>query len=98
MAADDGGFVTRDMYVFCRDLDGKMLAHAKKADLIGKNLKDFNKYGDYLFQDLISVASSSGEGWVDYKWPYPGSEEPREKTSYSIKNDKGFFAAWWAYK
>jgi cytochrome c len=97
-AAEDGGFVSKDLYVFCMDLEGKMLSHAKKPDLVGKNLKDFNKYGDYLFQDMIAVASSQGEGWVDYKWPYPGSEEVKEKTSYIIKNDKGFFCGVGAYK
>ncbi len=97
-AAEDGGFITKDLYVFCMDLEGKMLSHAKKPNLVGKNLKDFNKYGDHLFQDMISVASSKGEGWVDYKWPYPGTEEVRQKTSYIIKNDKGFFCGVGAYK
>ena len=97
-AAEDGGFVTKDLYVFCMDLDGKMLSHAKKPNLVGKNLKDFNKYGDYLFQDMISVASKKGEGWVEYNWPYPGSEEIRAKTSYIIKNNKGFFCGVGAYK
>ena len=97
-AAADGGFITKDLYVFCMDLEGKMLSHAKKPNLVGKNLKDFNKYGDMLFQDMIAVASGSGTGWVDYRWPYPGSEEIRQKTSYIIKNDKGFFCGVGAYK
>jgi len=97
-SADDGGFVTKDLYVFCMDMDGKMLSHAKKPDLVGKNLIDYDKYGDKLFQGMVEVASSSGEGWVDYKWPYPGTEEIKEKTSYVIKNDKGFFCGVGAYK
>ncbi len=97
-AANDGGFMSKDLYVFCMDMDGKMLSHAKKPDLVGKNLIDFDKYGDKLFQNMVAVASSSGEGWVDYKWPYPGTEEIKEKTSYVIKNDKGFFCGVGAYK
>ena len=97
-AAEDGDFVTKDLYVFCMDLKGTMLSHAKKPDLVGKNLMDFNKYGDYLFQDMIAVASGKQEGWVDYKWPYPGSEEIKEKTSYIIKNEKDFFCGVGAYK
>lgn len=97
-SAADGGFLTKDLYVFCMDLEGTMLSHAKKAGLVGKNLKDFNKYGDHLFQDMIAVASDKGAGWVDYKWPYPGSEEIKEKTSYIIKNEKGFFCGVGAYK
>jgi signal transduction histidine kinase len=80
------------------DLEGKMLSHAKKPQLVGKNLKDFNKYGDLLFQDMIAVATDPGTGWVDYRWPYPGSEEIKQKTSYIVKNDKGFFCGVGAYK
>jgi len=97
-SAEDGGFVTKDLYVFCMDLEGKMLSHAKKPQLVGKNLKDFNKYGDLLFQDMIAVATDPGTGWVDYRWPYPGSEEIKQKTSYIVKNDKGFFCGVGAYK
>jgi len=97
-SAEDGGFVTKDLYVFCMDLKGNMLSHAKKPNLVGKNLKDFNKHGDLLFQDMIAVATNPGTGWVDYRWPYPGSEEVKEKTSYIIRNDKGFFCGVGAYK
>lgn len=97
-AAEDGGFITKDLYVFCMDLEGKMLSHAKKPNLVGKNLMDFNKYGDTLFQDMIAVAKDPGTGWVDYRWPYPGSDEVKEKTSYIIKNEKGFFCGVGAYK
>ena len=34
----DGPFVWKDSYVFMMDLEGKMLAHPIKPDLIGKNL------------------------------------------------------------
>jgi len=97
-AAADGGFVTKDLYVFCMDLEGNMLSHAKKPNLVGKNLKDFNKHGDLLFQDMIAVATDPGTGWVDYRWPYPGTEEIKQKTSYIIRNDKGFFCGVGAYK
>ncbi|MCB1873934.1 MAG: cache domain-containing protein [Chromatiaceae bacterium] len=97
-AAKDGGFLEKDLYVFCMDLEGNMLSHAVKPELVGKNLKDFNKYGDFLFQDMIKVASGDGEGWVDYNWPYPGSDEVKQKTSYIIKNNNGFFCGVGAYK
>jgi len=93
-----GEFQKKDLYVFCMDHEGVALFHAKKPDLVGKNLQDFNKYGDHLFQDMIAVSSEKGEGWVDYKWPYPGTEEIREKTSYIIKNNEDFFCGVGAYK
>ena len=88
---ENGGFMDKDLYVFCMDLDGKMLLHPKKPHLVGKDLKDFNKYGDLLFRDMISVASLKGSGWVHYRWPYPGTDAIKKKTTYIIKNDKGFF-------
>lgn len=97
-AAADGGFQDRDLYVFCMDMDGVMLSHAIKPELVGKNLLDFDKYGDTLFKNMIAVASSTGKGWVDYNWPYPGTEEIREKTSYVMTNDQGFFCGVGAYK
>jgi len=98
-AAEDGEFQAKDLYVFCMDLEGKMLSHAKKPDLVGENLIDYDKHGDKLFANMITVAKSeAGSGWVDYKWPYPGTEEITEKTSYVITNEKGFFCGVGAYK
>lgn len=97
-AKADGGFQEKDLYVFCMDMEGKMLSHPKKPELVGKNLLDFDKYGDKLFQDMIEVAKSDeGKGWVDYKWPYPGTEELKDKKSYVMKNSKGFFCGVGAY-
>jgi len=33
-----------------------------------------------------------------FKWPYPGTEEIRQKTSYIATNDEGFFCGVGAYK
>ncbi len=45
-SAEDGGFMEKDLYVFCVDMEGVIVSHAKKPQLVGKNLIDFNKYGD----------------------------------------------------
>jgi signal transduction histidine kinase len=97
-ADPDGGFQDKDLYVFCMDMEGVMLSHAIKPDLVGKNLLSFDKYGDLLFQDMIAVAEGSGAGWVDYNWPYPGTDEIKPKTSYIATNDEGFFCGVGAYK
>jgi len=47
---------------------------------------------------MIAVAKNPGAGWVDYKWPYPGTDEIRPKTSYVATNDAGFFCGVGAYK
>ncbi len=97
-AAPDGGFKEKDLYVFCMDMDGVMIAHAVKPELVGKNLLDFNKYGDTLFKNMVAKVKESKEGWVDYKWPYPGTEEIKAKTSYVMSNKEGFFCGVGAYK
>jgi cytochrome c len=93
-----GGFQAKDLYVFCMDLNGVMTAHAKKPELVGKNLSEFNKYGDPLFKNMVAVAKDKGEGWVDYNWPYPGTEEIKPKTSYIMTNKAGVFCGVGAYK
>ncbi len=94
----EGDFQVKDLYVFCMDLEGKMLSHPKKPELIGTNMLDFDKYGEKLFQSMVDVAKGEeGKGWVEYKWPYPGTEELKAKKSYIIKNEKDFFCGVGAY-
>ena len=92
-----GAYQKKDLYVFCMDMDGKMLLHPKKPELENTNMKGFDKYGDKLFENMIKVASSAGKGWVSYKWPYPGTDALKAKKSYIIKNSKGFFCGVGAY-
>ena len=94
----DGPFQTKDLYVFCMDMEGKMIFHPKKPALVGKNLIDFNKYGDMVFADMVKVAKSDGSGWVNYKWPYPGSDEVKEKASWIEAVNDDYFCGVGAYK
>ncbi|ABK44151.1 Cache, type 2 domain protein [Magnetococcus marinus MC-1] len=94
-----GDFQPKDLYMFCLDMQGVMIFHAKKPQLVGKNLLAFNKYGDMLFTDMTNLAKSEGEGWVNYHWPYPGSEEIKEKASYiKSASDHSFYCGSGAYK
>jgi len=93
-----GGYQEKDLYVFCMDQTGVMLSHAKKPEMVGKNLLEFNKYGDFLFKNMVELSKTTGNGWVDYKWTYPGSEEVKDKTSYIITHKDGFFCGVGAYK
>lgn len=97
-ADPNGEFRDRDLYVFCIDMAGVLLSQPIKPELVGRNMYNFNKYGDLLFQDMIALARQSGAGWVDYRWPHPGTNEIRPKTSYIAMNDDGFFCGVGAYK
>ena len=97
-ADPNGEYRDRDLYVFCIDMEGVLLSQPIKPELVGKNMYNFNKYGDLLFQDMVALAKSSGSGWVDYRWPHPATNEIRPKTSYIATNDQGFFCGVGAYK
>ncbi len=92
------GFLLKDGYVFCMSMSGIMLSHPIRTQLVGQNLYGYQRYGQPFFKDMVDVAESDGEGWVEYKWPYPGTNELRLKMSYVVKNDAGFFCGVSAFK
>lgn len=94
----NGPFQSKDLYVFCMDMQGVMVYHAKKPELVGKNLIDFNKYGDLLFQDMIKVAKNDGSGWVNYNWPHPSNDKVQTKASWIEAVDDTYFCGVGAYK
>ena len=73
-----GPFVDRDLYVFALDLNGKILAHGAKTQLIGKSMKEKN-----FIAEMLAVAKSKGAGTVDYRW-----ENPRYVESFVVVEDK----------
>lgn len=83
----DGKFVWKDSYVFAMNLEGKMLAHPFMPGLMrmdnllltpDKNVEE----PKMLFVEFVVVASTKGEGWVEYMWPKPGSTSPSVKETY----------------
>ena len=74
----DGPFVWKDSYVFLMDLEGKMLAHPIKPDLIGKNLletpgltKSFSSRNSSRWRSRRARAGSTTCG------PSPARNRPR---------------------
>ncbi len=83
----DGQFVWKDSYVFAMNLQGKMLAHPQMPGLTKMNnvllTPDKNvENPKMLFVEFVVVASTKGEGWVEYMWPKPGSTAPSTKETY----------------
>jgi cytochrome c len=78
-----GPFVDGDLYVFVTDFDGVTRAHGVTKALIGKNLlKVKDADGRYFVQEMIDLAKTKGEGWVDYKWVNPATHKIEAKTSF----------------
>jgi cytochrome c len=93
-----GAYIDRDLYIFVMDLQGTVLAHGANKSLIGKtllNLKDAN--GKPFVQELISVASAKGEGWVDYHWSNPVTKKVEGKSTF-VKKVGDVFVAVGIYK
>jgi signal transduction histidine kinase len=79
----DGMFVKGDLYVFAYDLDGVVVAHPIKPDLIGVKLLGKPDSTGKLFRDeIMALAKTQGSGWVDYTYEHPVTKEQTPKTTY----------------
>ena len=67
----DGKFVWKDSYVFIMDFTGKHLTHPLRPELVGKNVVESKVDGKFLVKEMIEVAKTKGEGWVEYMYPKP---------------------------
>jgi cytochrome c len=85
-----GKFVDRDLYIWVADINAnaKCLAHGANAKLIEKELIDFkDSDGKMFISEIVSLAKSKGNGWVDYKWTNPVSKKIEHKSVYLEKID-----------
>ncbi len=88
-------FHDRDLYVMVYDQTGKCVSHGANPALIGKTLIDLKDTdGKYLIKDLVAVQDV---GWVDYKWPHPGTKKVEPKTTYVVHTG-GYLIGVGAYK
>jgi cytochrome c len=79
-------FHDRDLYPFVYDLSGLNVAHGARPALVGKNLISLkDQDGKYLIKEMIGIATTSGSGWIDYKWPNPITNKIEDKSSYVEK-------------
>jgi len=70
-------------YFWVNDFTPTMVMHPIKPKLIGKNLSAIkDPDGTPLFMNMIRIAKEKGQGFVPYKWPKPGVDDPVDKISY----------------
>ena len=78
----DGGFVEKELYVFVFDMDGMYQASGFNPNLTGSNAQDLRDVnGKYIVQEMLSLAKTSGGGWIDYAWVNPVSGKLEHKHS-----------------
>jgi methyl-accepting chemotaxis protein len=79
-------------YFWINDFSPNMIMHPIKPALNGKEVNSVkDPDGTPLFLNMVQVVQEKGEGFVPYKWPKPGVEEPVDKISFV----KGFTPWQW---
>jgi len=79
-------------YFWINDFTPTMIMHPIKPSLNGKSVggvKDPD--GTALFINMVKVVREKGQGFVPYKWPKPGVDDPVDKISFV----KGFTPWQW---
>jgi methyl-accepting chemotaxis protein len=77
-------------YIWINDMHPAMIMHPIKAEMNGNDLSDFkDPDGTPLFRNAVDIVKRDGGGYIFYRWPKPGFQEPVRKVSYV----KGF-APW----
>ena len=82
----------KDNYFWINDFSPTMIMHPIKPALNGKDVggvKDPD--GTELFINMVNIVRAEGQGFVPYKWPKPGVDEPVDKISFV----KGFTPWQW---
>ena len=70
-------------YFWINDMQPRMVMHPTKPELEGKDLAGSkDPTGKLLFMDMVAVVRAAGAGFVQYRWPKPGSDQPVAKISY----------------
>jgi len=79
-------------YFWINDFSAKMIMHPITPALNGKEMGSIkDPDGTPLFMDMVKVVKEHGEGFVPYKWPKPGIDQPVDKISFV----KGFTPWQW---
>jgi cytochrome c len=83
-----GGFVDGELYVFCLDADGMVVAHGGNPKLVGKNLAAVrDPDGQLRTRTLLQIAQTKGRGWLEYPWPEVDEGRIGRKVTYVLRID-----------
>jgi signal transduction histidine kinase len=78
-----GRFHDRDLYITVLDLDGKVLAHGQREDLIGKVLIELKDPDGKLFvKERMELARRQQSFWQNYKFMNPTTKKVEPKEMY----------------
>ncbi|MBI9033231.1 MAG: cache domain-containing protein [Bacteroidales bacterium] len=70
-------------YFFVNHINGLCLAHAFNDELVGQNQYNLeDSHGNNFIQEMCSVATTTGSGYVTYYWTNPITGADEKKISY----------------
>ncbi|HET6308972.1 MAG TPA: cache domain-containing protein [Rhodopila sp.] len=84
----DGGFVAGDLYIFCQDVSGVVLAHGGNPKIVGRNMAGVRgPDGRYSNVEINQLGLTQGRGWLEYLWPNPVAGRVQLKVAYVLRID-----------
>ena len=80
-------FIFEGSYISVQGLaDGMMYVHPIKYKMVGQKLMSLkDAKGKRLVTMMIDLVNEKGQGWVEYYWPKPGSQDIVRKISFVKK-------------
>ena len=88
IADPEGPFIQDKRYVFALDIEGNLMAHPFRKELVGHNLITLRDCeGRNFVQKLLTTAQNRGYGFSDYKWQVPNSKDALHKTVFFERVD-----------
>jgi signal transduction histidine kinase len=76
-----GGFVDRDLYVFCFDGNGKMSASGATPDRVGADARTFKgPDGRAIGQEMVALFGKDTS--IEYKWMNPATKQVGDKVTF----------------
>ena len=62
--------------------DGILRAHGNNVRNVGMGPDSRDADGKLFLRDMAELARSRGEGWIEWKWAHPFTNEVLTKTGY----------------
>lgn len=83
-----------ELYVFVINFQGAWDCYPPKPEGVGTNLlnlKDMD--GKEFVREMIELAKSKGEGWIEYQWKNPATNKIQPKSTYLKRVGDAFVAS-----